>query len=264
MEFLAKNPVFTFEEFKSFLAKRGTTGARSAESLLTYYLKAGHVIHVKRGLYATVPAGSGAQKFVPDPFLLAAKMAPDAVLVYHTALEWHGKAYSVFSHFTYQTKTSANVLSYRGWKFRPVKPSVPLQKKGKANFGVLPGERNGMDVQVASLERTLVDVLDRPVYSGSWEEIWRSLESIEFFDLDQVVEYVCLLDKSLTAARVGFFLEQHRKALMAEEKHFQKIRKLRPKQPGYFDWHKKTGKLNKEWNLIIPENIFNKTWEEIL
>ena len=264
MKFLAKNSVFTLEEFKSCLAKRGTTGVRSAESLLTYYLKAGHVIRVKRGLYAAVPVGSDAKKFVPDPFLLTAKMAPDAVLVHHTALEWHGKAYSVFSHFTYQTGTSANVLSYGGWKFQPVKLAVPLQKKEKADFGVLTGECNGMDVQVASLERTLVDVFDRPIYSGSWEEIWRSLESIEFFDLDLVVEYACLLGKSLTAARVGFFLEQHREELMAEEKHFQKMRKLRPKQPSYFDRRKKTGKLNKEWNLIIPEDVLNKAWEEIL
>jgi len=264
MKFLIKNPVFTLEEFKSFLAKRGTTGDRSAESLLAYYHKAGHVIRVKRGLYAAVPAASDADKFVPDPFLLAAKMAPDAVLCHHTALEWHGKAYSVFSHFTYQTVTLANVLSYGGWKFRPVKLPAPLRKKGKPDFGVLTAERNGMDVRVASLERTLVDVLDRPVYSGSWEEIWRSLESIEFFDLDQVVEYVCLLGKSLTAARVGFFLEQHREALMVEEKYLKKIRALRPKQPSYFDWRTKTGKLNKEWNLIVPEEILNKTWEEIL
>ncbi|MCA9407818.1 MAG: transcriptional regulator [Candidatus Omnitrophica bacterium] len=264
MKQFMKNPVFTVEEFKSFLAKRGTTGARSAESLLAYYLKAGHVIRVKRGLYAVVPAGSDAKRYVPDPFLVAAKMAPDAVLCHHTALEWHGKAYSVFNHFTYQTTTSANGLSYNGWTFRPVKLPVPLQKKGNPDFGVLTAERHGMDVRVASLERTLVDVLDRPVYSGSWEEIWRSLESIEFFDLDQVVEYVCLLGKSLTAARVGFFLEQHRDALMAEEKHFKKIEELRPKQPSYFDWRTKSGKLNKEWNLIVPEEVLNKTWEEIL
>ncbi|MDZ7837948.1 MAG: hypothetical protein U5N58_08345 [Actinomycetota bacterium] len=31
--------------------------------------------------------------------------------------------------------------------------------------------------------------------SGTWEEIWRSLESIEFFDLDQVLAYVLLLEK---------------------------------------------------------------------
>jgi hypothetical protein len=52
-----------------------------------------------------------------------------------------------------------------------------------------------MELRVAGLERTLVDVLDRPDLSGSWEEIWRSLESVEFFDLDKVVEYALLRRK---------------------------------------------------------------------
>ena len=52
--------------------------------------------------------------------------------------------------------------------------------------------------------------------------------------------------------------------LKLEEKHFKKIEELRPKQPSYFDWRTKSGKLNKEWNLIVPEEVLNKTWEEIL
>ncbi len=43
-------------------------------------------------------------------------------------------------------------------------------------------------MRVASLERTLVDVLNRPRYPGGWEEVWRSLESVAFFDLDRVVQ----------------------------------------------------------------------------
>ena len=66
---------------------------------------------------------------------------------------------------------------------------------------------------MTGLERTLVDVLNRPDLTGSWEEIWRSLESVEFFDLDKVAEYVHLLGNATTAAKVDFFLEQHREAL---------------------------------------------------
>ena len=86
-----------------------------------------------------------------------------------------------------------------------------------------------MEIRVASLERTLVDVLDRPDLSGSWEEIWRSLESIEFFDLDKVVEYALLLGNATTVAKVGFFLEQHRESLMVEDRHLQPLHEVRPK-----------------------------------
>ncbi len=264
MDFLAKNLVFTLEEFKGFLADRGTKGPRAAESLLSYYLKSGRVTRIKRCLYAAVPRDSDAKTFVPDPFALAAKMSPDAILVYHTALECHGRAYSVFSHFMYQTDKTFHIVSYRGWKFRPIKAPIALRHKNRTDFGILTVDRGGIDARITSLERTLVDVLDRPVYSGSWEEIWRSLESIEFFDLDRVVEYTKLLDAATTAARVGFFLEQHHDALMVEEKYLKAIEALCPRSVSYLDPRQKKGKLMKRWNLVVPEKVLNKSWEEIV
>ena len=43
--------------------------------------------------------------------------------------------------------------------------------------GVESHHRHDVDVRVTGYERTLVNVLDRPDLTGSWEEIWRSLES---------------------------------------------------------------------------------------
>ena len=64
-----------------------------------------------------------------------------------------------------------------------------------------------------SLERTLVDVMDRPHLSGSWEEIWRSLEMIKHINIDNVIEYALLLNNSTTIAKVGYYIEQHRDVL---------------------------------------------------
>ena len=108
----------------------------------------------------------------------------------------------------------------------------------------------------------VVDVLNRPVYSGSGEEIWRSLESIEFFDLDMVTEYVRVLNNATTAAAVGFFLEQHRDNLLVEEKYLDTLKALCPKQPHFLDSGKRKGKLQKQWNLIVPNEILDKTWTE--
>ena len=125
--------------------------------------------------------------------------------------------------------------------------------------------RAGGVVRVTNLERTLVDVLDRPEISGSWEEIWRSLESVEFFDLDQVVEYVLLLENSTTAAKVGFFLEQHRETLMVQDVHLKALQKLRPRQPHYFDRaRRKDGRLVKRWNLVVPSAIITRSWAEVI
>jgi len=110
----------------------------------------------------------------------------------------------------------------------------------------------------------MVDVLDAPDKGGGWEEIWRSLEMVEFFDLDAVVEYTGHLGAALTAARVGFFLEQHRDALMVEEQHLEALRELTPGQPRYFDATREPGRLISPWNLIVPERILRQQWGEVL
>lgn len=122
-----------------------------------------------------------------------------------------------------------------------------------------------MNLRVASLERTLVDVLDRPDLSGSWEEIWRSLESVEFLDLDKVVEYALLLVNATTGAKVGFFLEQHREPFMVEDRHLKALHDLRPRQAHYLDRSKRTpGRRVSEWNLVVPGEVLERAWGEVL
>lgn len=81
----------------------------------------------------------------------------------------------------------------------------------------------------------MVDVLDRPDFSGSWEEIWRSLEAVEFFDLNKVVEYALLLGNATTRVKVGLFLDQHRETLMVEDRHLNVLHDMRPRQPHYLN-----------------------------
>ncbi len=96
-------------------------------------------------------------------------------------------------------------VTFRFHVFRGVSFPQPLCRAEKIDFGVTTVDRDGLEVRVTSLERTLLDVLDQPALSGSWEEIWRSLEAIEFFDLDKVVEYALLLGNATTIAKVGFY-----------------------------------------------------------
>ena len=264
-EFFRKHPVFTGEEMADYLASRGEVGSRTKEALLAYYKKTGRVVSVRRGLYAVVPPAANPASFPVDPFLVAAKLTKDAVLSYHTALEFHGHAYSVHEHFVYTASRPLSPFTFRSHVFRGTRFPESLRRAGQENFGVATMDRSGMEVRVTSLERTLVDVLNRPDISGGWEEIWRSLESVEFFDLDQVVEYALLLANATTAAKVGFFLEQHRELLMVEEEHLKSLHCLRPRQPHYLDRNKrKSGRLVSGWNLVVPREVLERTWTEVL
>ena len=90
-DFFARRPVFTHAEFVAFLDAEEPRSVKTRESLLSYYKRTGRILRVRRGLYITVPPGVDPEACPVDPYLLAAKMADDAVLAYHTALEFHGK-----------------------------------------------------------------------------------------------------------------------------------------------------------------------------
>ncbi|SPD72453.1 Predicted transcriptional regulator [uncultured Desulfobacterium sp.] len=263
--FFRTHPVFTIEEFTGFLSSDGTYNIRTRESLLDYHVKAGNIVRVRRGLYASVPAEASPENFPLDPFLLAGRLAKDAILAYHTALEAHGKAYSVYERFTYLASKPMRLITFRSHLFKGTRFPKALVRNNAESFDVMQTDRSGMEIRITGLERTLVDVLNRPDLSGSWEEIWRSLETIEYFDLDKVTQYTLLLENATTAAKVGFFLDQHRESLMVEDTHLKAFHDLRPRRPHYMERsRRKFGRLVSAWNLVAPEEILYRSWEESL
>ncbi len=258
-----RRPVLTQADLRASLASAHSRNARTRETLLAYHVRKGHLDRVRRGLYLSVPAGASPETCPVDPYLLAAKMTDDAVLAYHTALEAHGKAHSIFERFYCLTSRRMRPSTFRSYHFESVRHPLALRRKHKEGFGVMTLDRSGLTVRVTTLERSLVDVMDRPLLGGGWEEIWRSLESVEFFDLGQVVEYALLLKNATTAAKVGYFLDQHRERLMVKEEHLQPLKQRRPKQPHYLDrGERTTGRLVKEWNLVVPAYVAGRSWEE--
>jgi predicted transcriptional regulator of viral defense system len=260
--FFATHPVFTHAEY---LESRSGTGARSprtADSLLARHGAAGNVLHIRRGIYASRPLATTGDTFQVDPFVLASKLAPDATVGYHGALQFRGRAYSVWHRFAVVTRGQLRPLSFQGNDFFGVRPPLALDGLTPPP-GVVVEAHAGGTVRVTTFERTLVDVLDAPELGGGWEEIWRSLEMVEFFDLAAVVDYALNLGSALTSARVGFFLEKHREALFVEDSHLDALRAQAPRQPRYLDRKREAGRLVKPWNLVVPERVLGRTWAEV-
>ena len=258
--FFDRHPVFSLADLRQFQKTRGTTGYRAAESLLAYYVGTERVVRIRRGLYAVVPRGIDADRFLPDPYLVASRLASDAILVYHTALGFHGRAYSVSSEYAFLSDRKVRSKEYRGCRFRRVAHPEALRRVGAEEFGVETADRQGLDVRVTSLERSLVDVLDRLDLGGGAEEVWRSAESVEYYDVTEVVKYTLLLQNATTAAKVGFFLEQHREQFTADTGQLAELREARPRQPHYMK-PAPPGRLDAAWNLIVPETILTRAWE---
>src|SRR5471030_2452422 len=101
--FFEQHPVFTHDEFVCFLAAQGTTNLHTQLELLAYHLKKQHIIRIRRGFFGSIPISfqNSASNYPIDPFLIAGRITEDAVLAYHTALDFHGVSYSVYHRFTF-------------------------------------------------------------------------------------------------------------------------------------------------------------------
>jgi predicted transcriptional regulator of viral defense system len=261
LEFFRSHPVFRHDEFVAAHTAGGRSPATS-NNLLAKHLAAGRLVRIRRGLYAAVPPGVDPLQAAVDPYLAACRLADGAAVAYHAALQFFGKSYSIWRRFHYLTPARSRPCSFRDLEFIPVQ--VPSALRGRPDWGggIVETHHAGGRVRVTTLERALVDVLDSPQRVGGWEEIWRSLEMVEFFDLEAVIEYARKIGSSLTIGRLGFFLEGHRESLMVEEDHLRVLREHAPAQPRYWDGARRPGRLIRPWNLIVPDLILQRRWEE--
>lgn len=263
--FFALHPIFSVEEAKRYLAQHANRKG-SIANILYYYHKQGRILLVKKGIYYVIPPGINREICSVDPYLVASKLAKDAILSYHSALALHGHAHSVWHLFHYFTKNRAKEpFIFQSCTYQAVSIPLALIKAKKTDFGIMIVEHLNEKIAVTTLERTLVDSLNRPYLVGSWEEIWKSFESVDYLNLDQVIEYAFLLSNRSTIAKVGYFLDMHREQFRVSENHLKRLHDqchLSPK-PFYLERSPKgPQQLINRWNLIIPQFLDEKKWEE--
>lgn len=262
--FFYSHPVFRYEEFARFKSQEGeVSNSRAIHKALHYYLAKGRLINVRRGIYAVVPPGIQPEEILIDPYLLASKAAKDSILAYHTALELHGSAYSVFEQFAFITEHKIKPFEVQNRWFRPVTLPTVLKDSTHAEFGIVNLDRQGVTIRVTSPERTFVDVIDRIELSGGWEEVVRSISNMAVLNVPDVVAYCLLLDNRILAAKVGYFLEQRQGAFAVGENVLKPLLDKKPLTAQSLLSNKlEKGRLVKKWNIILPIYLLNKTWDE--
>ncbi len=253
-EFLHTHDVFRRSELARALNRSGPRAPTTLTSHLQRWERTGRVLRLRRGLYVRAAGGESAAAARVDPLVLASRLADDAVLAYHAALEAHGYAQSVFQRFTAATWSKARSLEFQGWTFVPVRPRAGVRPSG--DKFTLRMDRAGSEVHVTTVERTLVDVLDRPDLAGGVEEAWRSCAHVEALDFDALEKYAILVRRRVVFARLGFLLENHAQRWMVPKALLERLRKRGPRAPVYFDLdRRRRGRFVPRWNLVVPPEL---------
>ena len=194
--------VFTVEDLQETLE----INRPSAHNLATKLEKSNLARRIKRCLYALTPPDHWlAPSSLPTNWYLAASAVVQSqphYLSHYTAMEIHQMTQhplrTVFVSVTHQRRD----VRVQSILFRYV--TVAEHRF----FGAEPQFIDESPVQVSTLERTLIDGIDRPDLCGGLEEVYRGMRRrVSDVNTDRLLNYLRKLDQPVLTKRLGFMLE---------------------------------------------------------
>jgi len=243
--------VFTFDEARQKLK----INAIALNKMLHELQRKGYVVRIKKGLYTVVPVERVGKSFTPNKYLVAAKLQKKAWLSYHTALELHGVAESVFNTVYISVTRQARPFQFQETVYSFV--------TNKHSCGLTRVNVDGISLQITDREKTILDGIDRLKYAGGIEEYLKSVSSFPSINTSRLLKYLEHLDKNVLYAKAGWLLSRLAKQWSIEEKILNKIRGQLSTRTFYLqegDGNTKY-RFNDEWNLMIPTNLESKLEE---
>lgn len=215
----------------------------------------GYIHRIRRNLYAVRQPGQ--TQPTADRFLVASKIRDDYYLGYHTALEFHGTAYSFWNtvYVCVHPRNRFNEFSSLNHTYRPVLvEDIETDVETRSHLG--------HQVRVCGKERLFVECLDNPGYAGGWEEALKSLQSLPGLDFNHIADLTLKRNKQVLLRKVGWALEKLRDESiyyrhLADEPLSRLTACLTP--PNMYLQRGTPGELNKKWRLYVPIRVEQTT-----
>ncbi len=256
--FFSDRPVFDRAEYAKAVGREPKD--RVVSAMLDQHLRAGNIVRVARGVFASVPKHADARTWSVDRFLAASKLRLGGVIAYHSALELHGYAYSEGFEVQVIAAGQPLVLEAAGVTCRFVK-----RPKGLLHDEAIQAvDRLGVLVPVTTLERTLADLFDRPDLAGGGEELLNSLDLVPRLDWMKLRAHVSAIGNATAAGLCGWWLETAAAHLRLPDTAIAGWRSLRPKQPRYaLGARPGAARLVSGWNVLVPPELAERRFEGV-
>lgn len=252
-DFFATHLVFSLDEATQALSPKG--GRAGTVERLKHHVRKGRLRLVTRGVYAVVPPGVSADRFVPEPILVAAAAREDAVFAYHAALRLLGVAHSIFSDTAVFTRARRSTVSVGTLKVRFLAPPKALSAPRWLHLGTRQVDHRARLVRCTGPERTLVEGFRRPGLVGGAEELVLSAAGFPTLDLTLLEQILARYRVATLWAATGWFLERFREVFHVSDGFLARFERRRPRSPHYLERDRRGGVLVDRWNLILPDEV---------
>ncbi len=177
--------------------------ASYARKMISELVRTGWLIRIAKGQYQLLSAKTGLDPFpMGDKFVLACQAFPDGFIAYGSAAEHHGLSLQVFNSVVIANTERSGMRDIG-------RLSVQLVKVAPTNYLGFQSLNRGPSVKVATLERTLIDCVDRPDLAGGISDLVELLErGKKRADIEKVIDLLGSYSSKSLIKKVGFLLEQ--------------------------------------------------------
>jgi len=168
-------------------------------------VRKGWLERLRPGLYQLVPAERGREGVADtNPLAAGALLVAPYFYSFGTACTYHGLTEQVFSEVYVATPSRRRPRIVRGKRYL----FVTVRERTFGGFSEV--EVLGAPVQMATLERAVLDAVDRPRYAGGIGEVSHIVaRAIRRLSWDALLELLRLFGKPALAQRLGYLLEFH-------------------------------------------------------
>lgn len=251
--FLADHPVFSLEQLAAVRGDERNQG--SARNQLKHHLATGRIKAVARGVYALVPPGLDAQKYLPDAFLVAQAARPNGIFAYHSALELLGAAHSVWHECTLHCDRRREPIEVGPTRILFLATPKPLARGELQMIGTRSVANQVQHLVTTGPERTLVEGFRRPHRVGGLEELLESIIGFSIMDFDSLRQVLEAYDERTLWAAVGWLTERNREQWSTPQPFLDMCHKWGLRQNQYLVRGLRGGRLVSGWKLIVPETL---------
>lgn len=231
--------------------------ASYARKMVSELVRNGWLTRVAKGQYQLLPAKTGLDPFpMGDKFVLACQSFPDSFIAYGSAAEHHGLSLQVF-----QTVLLAN--TERSGQRDIGNLRVHLIKLDPKNYIGFESLSRGPNVKVATVERTIIDCIDRPDLAGGISDLIDILKrGRAMAKVERIIKYLPTYASKSLIKKVGFLLEQFDYPLSGSQ--MTKLIAISAGVKAYLFSPKLPGassrlQYSNKWRLIINADGFSRT-----
>lgn len=244
-ELAAIGPTFTLDEAKKVLGGE----ANLAGDLLYRLEKRGWVERLERGKYMIIPLGAEKGKYTLHEFVIASRLVNPYSIAYWSALHHYGLTEQppgvVFIQTTARKKKQE--LRVLGLGYKVVK--VAEHKF----FGLRKEWIEETQIYITDREKTIIDCLDLPQYSGGVMEVAKALKRGEF-DWYRMANYLDRFGNTGVNRRLGYLCDHLGLKVDLPPIETRNYLLLDPTMP-------RDGKPNARWRIIV--NLDEKSMGEM-